>query len=398
MPDAGSSLQDWLGYIETVHPVGWDLGLERVQAVADSLDIRHPGSTTILVAGTNGKGSTCEYLAALAASNGLSCGKSTSPHLLTFNERIVINGEQATDANIVTAFADIERARGDITLTYFEFAALASMLLFARRGVEVAILEIGLGGRLDAMNIAHPDLSIITSISVDHQAWLGETREAIGGEKAGIMRPGVPCLIADRQPPASLATHAAALGTPVRLLGQDFDLPAGLPDPWLPADSLAAALAAAGQLGWQTNDAGDIAATTRLAGRRSWIAGAPAVLLDVAHNPAAAASLARYLESLELHGDVHALVGMYADKDIEQTTAALAAKIKTWHLTGLDDPRAAPAAELSDRLAGEVGGSRSAYAKIGEAVAGIRAVAGSNDLILVFGSFPVVAGAMQLLQ
>ena len=396
-PDS-RSLEAWLAYIDQVHPVGWDLGLERVHEVGQRLDLLHPAPTTILVAGTNGKGSTCEYLAAFAAAEGLSCGKSTSPHLFRFNERIVIDGEPVSEDAITAAFSRIEQARAEITLTYFEFASLASMLLFKQAAVDVAILEIGLGGRLDAMNIVTPDLCIITSIALDHQAWLGDSREAIGREKAGIMREGVTCLIADRDPPVSVIEVADTVQAPLRLIGSDFDLPDSIPDPQLPADSFAVSLQAARWLGWNDESANRIAADTTLLGRRTWLQQKPGVLFDVAHNPAAAASLAAYLADLQAPGDIHALLGMYADKDVEQVTGVLAPQIKTWHLTPLDDPRAAETDELRHRLADQGHGFCTAYGNIEAAVGGIRQMAKAEDLILVFGSFPVVAGALPLFQ
>lgn len=392
----GFSLQEWLLYIDQVHPVGWDLGLDRVREVGQRLDVLHPATTTVLVAGTNGKGSTCEYLASFAAAVGKSCGKSTSPHLFRFNERIVIDGEPLSDEVIVNAFSQIETAREDITLTYFEFASLASMLLFKQAGVDVAVLEIGLGGRLDAMNIVSPDLCIITSIALDHQAWLGDTREAIGFEKAGIMRQGITCLIADRDPPASILAHAETMQAPVRLIGQDFDTPESIPDPQLPVDSFVVSFEAARLMGWDLGAADSIAAQTTLPGRRTWLGQNPKVLFDVAHNPAAAASLAAYLETQAIDGDIHALLGMYSDKDIEQVTALLSPLIKTWHLTGLTDPRAAETGELKNRLAEQGRGFCTAYVNIEDAVEGILQSAQAEDMILVFGSFPVVAGALPL--
>ncbi len=392
------SLDEWLSYIDTVHPVGWDLGLERVHKVGARLDVLHPAPITILVAGTNGKGSTCEYLAAFAAAEGLSCGKSTSPHLFRFNERIVIDGQPVSDEQIIAAFEQIEAARGDITLTYFEFASLASMQLFKSHTVDVAVLEVGLGGRLDAMNIVEPDLSIITSIALDHQGWLGDTREQIALEKAGIMRADVTCVIADRNPPSTLASHAESTGAPVCFIGRDFDLPEGIKATSLPPDSFAVAFEAAGQLDWMRTTAIDIAASTALAGRRTWIEGQPSVLLDVAHNPAAAISLAGYLEEQTLRGDIHALLGIYADKDIESVTGALAPYIKTWHLTAMEEARAASTDEIEDRLADQVRGNSTAYVKIPDAVTGILSRAKAEDLILVFGSFPVVAGGLQHFQ
>lgn len=389
-------LDHWLNYIGGIHPVGWDLGLERVAEVGQRLELLHPSETVILVAGTNGKGSTCEYLEQLAISNNLRVGKSTSPHLYRFNERIAINGEPASDQQIITAFEQIDDSRGDLTLTYFEFATLASLLIFKQQKVDVSVLEIGLGGRLDAMNIVAPDLSIITSISLDHQEYLGDTRDAIAREKAGIMRADVPCLIADREPPDSLFEVATELGTPVVLIGTDFEVSREL-SPKLPADSFAVALEAARVLDWHTDSIAGIVAQTELPGRRSWRQLHCDVLLDVAHNPAAARSLAEYLADLDQYREIHAVLGMYADKDIEAVTGFIGPLIKTWHLVASDEARAASPEELEARLSVDKSGNVTTYDKIDRAFAGATADAGEDDLILVFGSFPIVGRCLELL-
>jgi dihydrofolate synthase/folylpolyglutamate synthase len=395
-PGSAAGLDRWLDYIGSVHPVGWDLGLQRVAEVGTRLELLHPAGTVILVAGTNGKGSTCEYLEQFALSNNLSVGKATSPHLSRFNERIAVDGTPASDADIVEAFLEIECARGDITLTYFEFATLASLIVFRNRQLDVAILEIGLGGRLDAMNIVEPDLGIITAIALDHQDYLGDNRDDIAREKAGIMRKGVTCLVSDRNPPASIAACARETGAKLSLIGRDFDLTPGI-SPALPRDSFAVAAEAARFLGWETEQAAKIASETRLAGRRSWMRAHCDVLLDVAHNPAAAVSLADYLSGLEGYDAIHAVVGMYADKDIEAVTSALAPWIKTWHLCASDEPRAAAPDILKRRLSVDQSGNVSTYVKIKDAFAGAASNAGKRDLILVFGSFPVVGACLELL-
>jgi len=396
-PGPGADLDLWLNYIGSVHPVGWDLGLDRVAEVGSRLGVLHPAGTVILVAGTNGKGSTCEYLEQFALSNNLSVGKSTSPHLSRFNERIAVNGTPVGDADIVEAFVAIESARVDITLTYFEFASLASLLVFRQQQLDVAILEIGLGGRLDAMNIVEPDLAIITAVALDHQDYLGDNREDIAREKAGIMRPGITCLVSDREPPASIAQCAEDVGAKLRLIGSDFDLVPGM-SPALPGDSFAVAAEAAQILNWETDQAARIAAETRLAGRRSWERIHCDVLLDVAHNPAAAASLADYVSGLEGYGAIHAVVGMYADKDIEAVTAALAPWVKTWHLCASDEPRAATPDILKARLSADQSGNALTYDKIKDAFEGAASDAGERDLILVFGSFPVVGACLELVS
>lgn len=394
MTESDRTLEGWLAYAEKLHPVGWDLGLARVSVVGERLGVLNPGDTTVLVAGTNGKGSTCEYLEAFAMKTGLLVGKSTSPHLHKFNERIAINGVPVSDDGIATAYSAIDAARQDISLTYFEFAALASMLLFRDASVDVAILEIGLGGRLDAMNIANPDFCIITAISLDHQSWLGDTREAIGLEKAGIMRKGIQCLVSDRDPPLTLTSHAQSIGAPLTFIGRDFDLDSDLDsDLALPRDSFIVAREAARQLSWDTSRQDEIARTTRLEGRRSWHHGKCPVLFDVAHNEAAAQDFAEYVRGLETRGSIHALVGMYKDKDVEAVSRPFTGLVKTWHLTDINDPRAESASNLFKRL-GALGNAKT-YANIIPAIAGIRELAEEDDLIIVFGSFPVVASALQ---
>ena len=393
----GASLDEWLDGIIGLHPVSWDLGLVRVAEVGKRLALLHPAPTTLLVAGTNGKGSVCEYLERFALANHLRVGKSTSPHLLRFNERIALDGSPASDELIVQAFEQIDQARGDTSLTYFEFAALASMLIFQQADVDVAILEIGLGGRLDAMNIVSPDLCIITSIGLDHQAHLGETREEIALEKAGIMRADTSCVVSDREPPASLLHHAAELNVPLHLIGRDFQADSSL-QPQLPEDSLAAAMQGAKLLGWELSQAETIARDTRLGGRRTWVRGSISFLLDVAHNPAAAASLTDWLAALDWPGDIHAILGIYADKDVESISTLLAPVIASWHLTDMDEHRAETSSGLRQRLSVKSSVNVHTYDKIASALAGAEKIASEGDMILVFGSFPVVGGVLSQLN
>ena len=397
LTDQTLSLDDWLSYIEEVHPLGWDLGLNRVSEVGRRLELLRPSATTILVAGTNGKGSTCEYLERFAMVNGLSVGKSTSPHIHLFNERIAIDGKPVSDQSIVRAFQQVESARKELTLTYFEFATLASLFLFKEQKVDVAILEVGLGGRLDAMNIVDPDLTIITSISLDHQDWLGNTRAEIAREKAGIMRAGVSCIVADRDPPESVYEYASELGAPLCIIGRDFDS-LGRIDTVLPRDSFDAAQQASKMLGWDVSSSQEIGVTTRLTGRRTVLKDKCEVLLDVAHNPAAAISLAEHLSAFWNGRDIHAVIGMYKDKDIESISEILIPLLKTCHLTSLGEPRGEDAGRLLRRLTVKPAGNLETYANISDALDGARKEAIPADLILVFGSFPVVASVLQLLN
>lgn len=397
LTDQTLSLDHWLSYIQEVHPVGWDLGLNRVSEVGRRLKLLHPAATTILVAGTNGKGSTCEYLERFAIANGLSIGKSTSPHVHQFNERIAIDGVPLPDQSIVRAFQEIESARKEITLTYFEFATLASLFLFCEQKVDVAILEVGLGGRLDAMNIVDPDLTIITSISLDHQDWLGNTREEIAREKAGIMRAGVSCIVADRDPPESVYEYAVEIGASLCIIGRDFDSLEDI-DTVLPRDSFDAAQQASKMLGWDVSGSEEIGVTTRLTGRRTVMEDKCEVLLDVAHNPAAAISLAEHLRAHWGGRDIHAVIGMYKDKDIESVSGILMPLFKTCHLTSIGEPRGEGADRLLRRLSVKPAGNVETYVKIKDALDGARKEASPADLILVCGSFPVVSGVLQLLN
>lgn len=390
------SLDQWLNDILEIHPVGWDLGLGRVSEVGHRLKVLHPAVTTILVAGTNGKGSTCEFLERFAIANGLRVGKSTSPHIYKFNERIAINGIPVSDEAIVRAFQEIDATRKEITLTYFEFATLASLFLFREQKVDVAILEVGLGGRLDAMNIVDPDLTIITSISLDHQSWLGNTRAEIAREKAGIMRAGVSCVVVDSDPPESVFEYAAELGAPLSIIGRDFAPSEGL-DTVLPRDSFDAARQASKMLGWDIASSQEIGLTTRLAGRRTVLKDKCDVLLDVAHNPAAALSLAEHLRAHWDGRDIHAVIGMYKDKDIETVSGILMPLFKTCHLASLGEARGEDANELLRRLSVKPTGKVATYVNIGGALEGARKEANPADLIMVCGSFPVVSGVLQRL-
>lgn len=391
-----ATLDNWLEKISGIHPVGWDLGLERVGEVGRRLDVLRPSDTVVLVAGTNGKGSTCRYLSEMATAAGLTTGLSSSPHLFRFNERIVVDGNPVEDDVIVSAFEKIDKARGEISLTYFEFGSLASLVIFAEQGVDVSILEIGLGGRLDAMNIVSPDMTIITSIALDHQAWLGDTREDIGREKAGIMRKGVPCVIADPSPPDTVLEVASGVGAPLERIGLDFQVDVSVSCS-LPAESFAAARQACRLLGWGLTETQirTIGEETQLPGRKTWIGGPCRILLDVAHNPAAAKHLREYLDDVEIVGDIHLLMGIYADKDIAGVLDQFRGKINNWHFSDLDEDRGARASAILDHLAEDHAGNSYTYAKMTSAIEALLEMVKPEDLILVAGSFPIVAGVLE---
>jgi len=422
------SLPDWLAHLESLHPKGQggiELGLERVNRVKDELR-QTQTCPLIIVGGTNGKGSTCAYLEAIYTHAGYRVGCYTSPHLLDYNERIRVGRASIDDASLCQAFAKVEAARqsaGEQALTYFEFGTLAAWEVFVASQVEVIILEVGLGGRLDAVNAYDADCAIVTGIALDHTDWLGSTREAIGFEKAGIYRAGKPALCADPEPPQSLLDHAAAIGADLQLIGRDFDALESketwafqgrqkvcwpdLPQPVLHGvgqlRNAAAVLAAISALREQhpvpleaiRRGLTDVA----LPGRFQVLPGQPAIVLDVAHNPQAVAGLAASLASMGRFARTIAVVGMLADKDISGALAALAGKVDVWLLASLDVPRGAPAATLEAAIGeGQLGGKVECFASPGESWAHAAKLAGEDDRILVFGSFYTVAAVMRILS
>ena len=362
-------LDAWLKRLETQHPKAMDLGLDRLREVWQALGAPWPGEKVVTVAGTNGKGSAVATLRALALAQGLRVGDTTSPHLHRFNERIQLQGMPASDGQIVEAFERIEAARGSLTLTYFETAILAALLIMADASLDLAILEVGLGGRLDAVNIIDADLALLTPVDLDHQSWLGSTREAIGLEKAGVFRAGRPVIIADPNPPASVLERVAALGCPSARWGLDFGVraqatvseayvtafeqslawPLSAPLPVAPPSFLGA-LQAWAALGYPLTEAvlDRALAMTPPPGRQQWrTLEGQALLFDVAHNPHAAAFLAERLESpLDL-----AVFGCYVDKDAEGMFHALAPKVKRWAFVPTPGPRGQAGETLAARLA-----------------------------------------------
>ena len=419
------SLNDWLTRLESLHPKTIELGLERVSQVAQRLNIQF-GCPVITVGGTNGKGSTCAMLESMLLQGGYRVGLYTSPHLLQFNERARINGELATDEALCRNFEAVEAVRHDVPLTYFEFTTLAVLNFFASAGLDAVILEVGLGGRLDAVNLIDADVAIITSVDLDHQDYLGDTREKIGFEKAGIFRTGRAAICSDPSPPQSLIDHAVAIGADLWLFGRDFNY-SGDRQQWnyggrqqrrnaLAYPSLrganqllnaSAALAAMEvlrerlPLGAQEVRSGLV--MVELPGRFQVLPGRPTVILDVAHNPHAAATLAQNLDQMGFHAYTHAVFGAMADKDIAGILAHLTGRIDHWYLTDLPLPRAASAASLADALlqaGAEVsavpGSERSiqCFSTPGDAYTAARERATENDRIVVFGSFFTVAGVM----
>lgn len=415
-----SALAVWLARLEALYPQPIKLGLDRVAAVANTLGLLPVQVPVVTVAGTNGKGSVVATVEALLHRSGVVAGVYTSPHLLRFNERIRIATEQAADAEIVAALEEVEAARGEIPLTYFEYTTLAALLLFRARAVEVVVLEVGLGGRLDAVNIVDPTVAVITSIALDHQDWLGNSLDQIAREKAGILRAGRPAVIAANEPPG-LRAAVAASAAGARWLGQEFgfapdgegwrgwlqtgagerrQLPAVNNAALLPAN-LCAALQALELLGHPASDT-DIAMVVpglQLAGRRQrlTVAGLE-LILDVAHNPAAVDKLVEFIDISPCNGKTVAVFSAMADKDIEAMIASAGERFGAWFLA--DQPgnaRAAPAAAIAALLRGAGQGMISVSKNLRQALARARSVLVPGDRLVVFGSFHTVAAAMSWL-
>jgi dihydrofolate synthase/folylpolyglutamate synthase len=417
-PGAGAPLGAWLDYVSAQHPAKIALGLDRVREVMGRMGLA-PAPLCLTVGGTNGKGSTCAYLECILRTAGYRTGLYTSPHLLRYNERVRLGGEEAADDALVRGFVRVEAARAGTALTYFEFGTLAALAAFEEAGVEVAILEVGLGGRLDAVNVVDADCAIVSTVDLDHQAWLGGTREAIGLEKAHIFRPGRPALFGDADPPASLVEHAARIGADLQVLGRDFRAVAHGPQwdfegrrgarralpmpalrgPWQLANA-ATAIAALGEIAARLPvSLGELKrglTAVRLAGRLQVLPGRPSVVLDVAHNPHAARALARGLGEMGFCENTIAVFAMLADKDIGAVIDALAGRVDRWHVAAVADERAAPAQTVARLLADRgLAGRTRLFATVPLAYEAALREAGPNDRILVFGSFHTVAAVLQ---
>lgn len=432
-----TTLDDWLAHLEGLHPrgqAGIELGLERICKVKNELgQIQH--CPVIVVGGTNGKGSTCAYLEKIIRTAGYKVGCYTSPHLLAYNERVRVNGLPASDEALCAAFARVESARqvaGNVALTYFEFGTLAAWEVFAAAGVEAVILEVGLGGRLDAVNAYEPDISIITSIALDHVEWLGTDRESIGFEKAGIYRAGKPAFCADPNPPQALLDHAAAMGADLRLIGRDFGFERqqgegsenrlqwrwwcrsasglvkralaypGLRGPvqlYNAAVTLAALDALTEQLPVTMQAIRPGLIETELAGRFQVVPGKPAIVLDVGHNPQAVKVLADNLSTMGFFDRTYAVLGMLNDKDIAGALLPLRGKVDYWHVATLTGVRGTPAEKLAAIIAeAGLGGEVICHATPALAMQAAKGLAAESDRILAFGSFHTVAGALEALR
>lgn len=403
------------------------LGLERVTRVLDAGHL-YPSAVTLTVAGTNGKGSTCAYLEQMLLRAGYRVGCYTSPHLLSFSERIRVDAINSSDEALNTAFDEVLGLPGADSLSQFEADTLAALSIFKRAAVDVVILEVGLGGRLDATNAVSPDVSVVTSIGIDHTEFLGTDREQIGFEKAGIFRASKPAICGDGSPPNSLIKQAELLGADLRLLGRDFGFELN-PDhrqQWVywfqeggqllkrsfayPAlrggmqlQNAATALAALDSLAdrlpvsMQARREGLI--HTVLTGRFQVLPGQPTVILDVGHNPHAVSALARNLSEMGFFEHTYAVVGMLADKDAAESLRYLKGKIDHWFCAELSGPRGSPASRLTAVIEeGGLGGTWSEHPSPAAALAKAQEAAGLDDRIVAFGSFHTVADTLTLLR
>ncbi|UTW45862.1 bifunctional folylpolyglutamate synthase/dihydrofolate synthase [bacterium SCSIO 12696] len=395
-----SSLEEWLKLLEGRHRQQIELGLNRVAEVYQHLGIVSPAPTVISIAGTNGKGSCVAVLTAILETAGLTVGSYTSPHLLRFNERIAIHGQPVDDARLCLAFETVENARGEVLLTYFEFTTLAAFVVMAEAQVDVAVLEVGLGGRLDAVNVVDADIAVITSIDLDHQEYLGDTREAVASEKLGIARAGKPLICGEENLPANFADEVSRIGCHSSYLGQDFQYPAEITQAArLPIPSVACAIQAASLLGYlpPREQLLSVLAEVRLPGRFQRIpVGDRELILDVAHNPAAAELLALRLR--QTGKQCQAVVAMMADKDMDGVLQPMVELSEHWFLAPLTNmPRAASPDTIAELLYNN-GLNSSQFESVGAAIEQALEAAGPGGRAVVFGSFFTVAAGLQWLQ
>lgn len=422
MPEAHfTTLPQWLEWIENNHPVDLiELGLDRLRIVYQRMSLDLSGSQKVIVGGTNGKGSTIAMLDQVLRDQGVTVGCFTSPHFLRYNERIKLAGQPVSDALIVRAFEAIEQARGDVRLTYFEYNTLAALHLFATEKPEVMLLEVGLGGRLDAINIVDADISVVTTVSVDHIDWLGDNREKIGYEKAGIYRAGCPAVCGDPNPPEMLTRYADEIGARLYQRGRDFNWQqtdsdhwlwqgeqadgslltvSGLPELTLPKANAATVMQVLSLLGMmpEPQQLKASLAKAELTGRMQQIRVAETdYILDVAHNPEAAEYLADQLRDKPVAGRTLMVLGMLADKDIDQVLSLLQPVIDQWYLVSLKGARGQSAQVLSEKLTslGVVVTLQTACDTVADALKAVKAEVGSADRVIVAGSFFTVSDAL----
>jgi dihydrofolate synthase/folylpolyglutamate synthase len=413
------SLSEWLVWQESVNPAEIELGLDRVRAVARRLELHPPAGRVFTVAGTNGKGSCAAALEALLQSSALTTGLYTSPHLIRYNERVRINNQMVDDALLVDAFERIEAVRGDELLTFFEFGTLAALLIFSDRRCDTWILEVGLGGRLDATNVIDADVAVITTVDLDHQDWLGDTVEQIAAEKAGIMRPGKPAFYGDESPPACIREHAQKTGALLGCSGEAYSYTLG-PDTWawqgrevllemLPwpsgcaneqiqnqALALAAIESCEPAFLSEPDRVRETLSNLQLAGRFHEYTDDYHWVLDVAHNPQAAAALGVRLRQLDSRPTT-IVVGMLADKQAEQFAQALAGLADCWLVCSVSAARGSTAGELAERLRGVLDEPVEIAGQVTDALEQARGSTPEGGRIIVCGSFLVVGPALESL-
>jgi dihydrofolate synthase/folylpolyglutamate synthase len=418
------SLAEWLSYLEQLHPSAIDMGLERSRVVLDRLNLGAIAPRVVTVTGTNGKGSTCAFIASLLGSQGLRVGVYSSPHLLRYNERVQVAGAEVSDEALCEAFAAIEAARGDISLTYFEMGTLAAFWLFKQADLDALVLEVGLGGRLDAVNLLDADVAVVTSIGIDHSDWLGDTRESVAFEKAGIFRAGKPVVCGDPQPPQPLLDQSEKLNTPFYLRDRDYSLSIearswswqgcnsrgerlsleSLPLLDLPMENAALALQAFAvlDLPWQPEHVASALQETRVTGRLdrrglTWQGKKLTLLLDVGHNPHAANYLAQRLVARPLTRKRLAVFALLSDKDLQGVVTPLLGEISSWAVAPLPTSRTRPAEELQACLQG-LGAVVTPYGSVQAALQAQLEKAAEGDEVLLFGSFYCVAEALEWLS
>jgi len=415
-----STVAAWLEKITCQHPREIELGLERIRPVHTRMVLPPPARQVITLAGTNGKGSTAAFITAIARAAGWRVGAYTSPHLLRYNERVAIDGRPVDDAALLAAFAAVEGARGETPLTYFEFGTLAALWVFAQHPLDLAVLEVGLGGRLDAVNLVNADVAVITTVDIDHQDWLGADREAIGREKVGIARAFRPLILGDEDPPSSVLAHAYAIGASAIRAGSDFlfgrttDAHWYWRDPGCELRLPLPALAAPVQLRNAAVAIAALRALKRRIAKAAFAAGVGAaslpgrlqafqrdgieILLDVGHNPQAAAALAQYLRARG--GRIHAVYAPLADKDVVGVVDALRAEVDHWHLAGSlgAGERGQSGAALAARLVASAAATGRVHADVAAPLRAALDTAAPGEGILVFGSFYAAAEALRLLS
>lgn len=410
-PQATSPLSVWLDYLSTIHTSAIDLGLDRVANVALHAKLTKPAPHVITVAGTNGKGSTCAIIEAILLDAGYRVGVYNSPHLIRYNERVRINGHELDDLEHSRAFSAIESERKTVSLSFFEYGTLAALWLFKHHQVDVVVLEVGLGGRLDATNIVDHDVSIVTSLAVDHVDWLGSDINVIGYEKAGIFRSGRPAICGQPLPPATVAAHADDIGAELYQVGIQYNYKDNgdswewrsgaydlteLPKPSLPLANAATALMALGVSGLELSDINIINGLKRvqLKGRMQFLSHHPIIILDVAHNPHSASYLAEQIQQQYQGKPIHAVVGMLRDKDIQETIKTLLPVVDQWYPASLQGPRAASA----DELIAHIPSATHPYSDPVSAFEAALKQADEQDIVVVVGSFHTVGEVLDYWQ